>query len=159
MGTGLRGGVGMLVMTLVMAVVAVIVMVVMVVVVVAMAVVVTLVMALVATLVTMVGVSSVIPLIPSFEKQADVHRADRAWGADNLERLDLTQSESAKRRNDERRPVEAKSLHGFPQPRAALARPARPSPSDGNRFQPCAQIRRRALLVFVQLLASYMRRV
>jgi hypothetical protein len=88
-----------------------------------------LVMTLVATLVTMVGVSVAL-LIASLENQADVHGADRARAADNLKRFGLTQSESAKRHNDERRPVEAKSLHGFPQPQAApaLPPPARPLP-------------------------------
>lgn len=61
MGTGLRAGTGMLVMTLLMA----------------------LAMTLVAALVTMVGASA-LPLIPSLENQAHVHEADRARPAENL---------------------------------------------------------------------------
>jgi hypothetical protein len=59
---------------------------------------------------------SLIALIVSLQNQADVHVADRAWPADNLDRLSLRRSEPAKRHNDDRTPAEAESLHGFPLP-------------------------------------------
>jgi hypothetical protein len=112
---GLRAGTAMFVMTLVM---------------------------LVMILGTTVGVS-LVALIVSLQNHADVHVADRAWPADNLDRLGLRQSEPAKRHNDDRRPFETKSLYGFPLPlrRAepgALPPPPRPSFPDANCFQPCA---------------------